>query len=187
MYFGSGRWFAKNDEWEASTNAIYGVPINTDGTDISAPQLIDVTNINNTGEICSNTGSYGWYINLLNSDSTNKEGKEKIITDPTGSDNIAVFVSIRPNSDVCSLGGKTRVWTLNCATGGAPKGCGSGSKSTVEGTILLQLSGGDIQQIKMDKDTRVSNWYTGIAPENAPPIIKYTGSYTGEILLWLEK
>lgn len=187
MYFGSGRWFAKNDEWEDSTNAIYGVPINTDGTDISVPQLIDVTNINNTGEICSNIGSYGWYINLLDSDFANKEGKEKIITDPTGSDNIAVFVSIRPNSDVCSLGGKTRVWTLNCATGGAPKGCGSGSESNVEGTILLQLSGGDIQQIKMDKDTRVSDWYTGIAPENAPPIIKYTGSYTGEILLWLEK
>ncbi len=109
--------------------------------------------------------------------------------------NVVLFTTTEPIDDLCAFGGRTRVWALNCATGQSiQETCLSYplDLNLLKGSLLLQLSGGNIEQIKI-KDVGSSNssngkatqWYTGTAPETAPPVV--IGLKKGEILLWLER
>ncbi len=192
MYLGTGRWFAKDDDWEVGSNKLFGIPLEIT-KDNNGDYYIDiytgtqdVTDENLVDNVCREAKQgviRGWYIRLDNG--------EKMITDPsTTTNNLIIFATVKPNQNVCSFGGDTRLWTLNCATGGKPDSCqGIYEISNIGGSVLLQLSGGDIQQIKLTENMgRTTNWFRGIAPENAPPTISFNNStFTGEILLWLEK
>ena len=100
---------------------------------------------------------------------------------------------MQPNSDVCGFGGRTRVWALNCATGAGVFDKSGTCKGNFQvkfpkGLLLLQLSGGDVQQIG-EKELNQSihtGWYVGTPPNTAPPFISPKG-FRGQLLLWLEK
>jgi len=138
----------------------------------------------------------GWYINLEGT--TTDHLKEKMITDSIKTPfNVILFATIEPVKSICGLGGRTRVWGLNCATGGAITGCTVNNlykinPARVQGKLLLQLSGGNIEQIDVNQiannpTSRKTNWSTGLAPEGAPPFVTPYKNLKGKLLLWLER
>ncbi len=204
MYFGTGRWFKNIDDWEVNNNTLFGIPIDIKEDSDGNKYISLITNTENMTDqnnqkICTeaqNGQIKGWYINLEGS--TTDHLKEKMITDPIKTPfNVVLFATIEPVKAICGLGGRTRIWGLNCATGGVITGCTVNdlykiNPSTVQGMLLLQLSGGNIEQININNiaqntSSRTTNWTTGIAPEGAPPFVKPYKELKGKILLWLER
>ena len=212
IYFGTGRWFSKKDNSEISDNYLVGVPLipYTSNGNISnfrdfdyitlPTKYVNVSDESKAKTICNDTTGNnldGWYLKL-----NGEEGsflREKNISDPTPTkQNIIIFTTTQPNGDVCQFGGRSRVWRLNCALGTAidyscPGGVNSPFKLSKEpkGTLFLQLSNGNIITVNLASDftknqNRTTEWFEGIAPETATPLITSVG-LQGELLLWLEK
>ncbi len=191
MYFGTGRWFYKTDEVSVSKpNKLYGIRLDND----FRPNV----NFAHSSTICNEKKpNYSWYINL----NQNDEGyyPERMITDPTTTKKDAIiFTTMEPTGDICGYGGRTRVWVLNCATGGSlAENCNNYEPRNMKGKILLQLSGGDIHQIDIQdiyngNDSSVSKyttWMQGTPPPSSPSIIYPPGASKifGELLLWIER
>ena len=214
LYFGSGRWFYKYDSTEITDNALFGVPLLTDTGSYNSfnyaylsKRLVDVTDSKNAETVCSDASKGivdGWYIRLESSDLSRGYLKEKAISDPTTTeDNVIIFTTVQPSGEPCKLGGRSRLWVLNGATGGSIlDNCSVFGISKLYGTVLLQLSGTDIQEIRLRYDrlsghsniasvlpqggNRATVWFTGIAPESAPPFIYPSNALVGTLLLWLE-
>ena len=105
----------------------------------------------------------GWYITMDASTST--LGAERVITDPTPDGAGAVyFVSFAPNSDICGFGGTTYLWALDYATGGSVT-------YEMQGTALVQLSTGEIQEIDLSDSTTFSEKLSRRTPgfQGIPP------------------
>ena len=124
---------------------------------------------------------------------------ERLTTDPTKSaGNKIYFTTSEPTSDPCSYGGQSRVWGLNCATGGAitDTSCSGFTVTDLSGTVYLQTSTGAIYQINAassftDSSTgnRTTQWFIGMPPETSPPVVQPTSSPTksGQLIQWIEK
>jgi type IV pilus assembly protein PilY1 len=206
VYFGTGRWFYKTDSTDI-TDRLVALPLNCNASGCTVvTEVINSSEESGSEEVCSQLqegAKLGWYIELNTSD----EGylSERVITDPTKTSlDVAIFTSIEPTSDVCGFGGRTRMWLLNCATGGRLlQDCKNYNVNKFVGTVLLQLSGADIKQISIlwekgnpesnvssvfsEEATRATDWFTGIAPESAPPFVIPGGTLVGKLLLWLER
>ncbi len=200
IFFGSGRWFYKTDNpLPGQRERIYGIPLNCDKTGCTPNlSIADVTY--SSSNVCTdakNGVTRGWYIEL----DPSEEGyfKERVITDPTKTDqNVIIFPTSQPTADLCGFGGRSRVWILNCATGGAlNENCPGYEIKNVSGKLLLQLTGGDIREISLSEylssgtPKRKSNFYQGMLPENSLPFITPAEAgkkvRKGKILLWFEK
>lgn len=209
MYFGTGRWFYKYDDKETDRNLLFGIPLikNLNGHYSLPKKVVNVTQARDSETVCSDARNGkidGWFIKLNRSDLSKGYLKEKDISDPTlTKDNVIIFTTVQPNGEPCELGGRSRLWALNCATGGSiVEECDVYQVSKLYGTVLLQLSGADINEIRLKYDrsagqsnisnilikkgNRATNWFTGIAPESAPPFVYPSGSLVGTLLLWLE-
>jgi type IV pilus assembly protein PilY1 len=134
----------------------------------------------------------GWYLRL--NGKSGKYLKEKNISNPSvSSKDIVFFSTITPSSDFCDFGGKTRVWVLNCATGGSilSNNCPGYEIDVDNFTFLLQLSGGNIEEIQATALTkeggRATDYMSGIASEEGGLPMFPKSTLEGEILLWLEK
>ncbi len=205
IYFGTGRWFYKADNsLPGQKNRLYGTPLvcerDKDGNIVNCAPLTDVdTNPNNVCINAQNNILRGWYIELDLGD--NDYYKERDITDiALTNQNVVLFTTIEPTKDPCKFGGRTRIWALNCATGGSIVDeclyqAYNIDKNKLKGAALLQLSGGNIQQISLKEianeqatnNSKTTNWFTGTAPEGAPSFVYPAPPLKGEILLWLER
>ena len=201
LYFGTGRWFFKEDEIGQNSNdveKIYGVLI--DGC--LTGNNCNINNIHSNNNICSElptttndlTITTAWVQELRAKE--NNFYKERSTTDPTISNlNIIMFTTFQPSSDPCTFGGRSRVWALNCATGGPinDNSCPPYTDLNPEGTIYLQLSRGNIVRINLSPDSfssegnKASNWHTGVPPESPTQFIAPLSSPKGKIIYWLEK
>jgi len=203
IYFGTGRWFYKADNvLSGQKNRLYGTPLVCDrdenGNIIDCYPVTDVDP--NPKNVCTNAQRNilrGWYVEL--DLGNNDYYKERNITDPAlTSQNAVLFTTIEPTKDPCKFGGRTRIWALNCATGGALLDyCPVYriDERKLRGSALLQLSGGNIQQInlrqlaneELNNNSRSSKWSAGTSPEGAPSFVVPIPGSGGEILLWLER
>lgn len=131
--------------------------------------LKDVTNVANAAALnCGIDDSYkGWYINLdsggnCTSTDTTQCGAERNTTDPYAATNgVVYFTTMKPYTDVCSLGGKSFIWAVNYCNGAAP------NQSLLTGKAMVQLSTGSIEQ----KDLKTAFTDNGL---------RRTGSMEGE-------
>jgi len=165
LYFGTGRYFYKADTLTPSTPfQLYGVtdpcyswhdssltpkgPTNayasacTDQVDTS--KLVNQSG--NTPTATIDPAAPGWYLNLAMSETYkgSNYSAERVITNPNANGNGTVFFStLLPSTDVCGVGGNTYIWALKYDSGGAPM------TATLQGSILLQVSTGDLQQISL--------------------------------------
>ncbi|WP_457678578.1 pilus assembly protein [Thermovibrio sp.] len=205
LYFGTGKWFYKTEEPQEQQR-LYGLPLNCTSSGCTiTKEVVNTSDDSGSEQVCTslNSGSLvGWFLNL----STDDEDylAERNITDPTKTDyNVALFTTIEPTSDPCGFGGRSRMWLLNCATGGSVASeCKNFKVNSFKGTVLLQLSGSDIHQVYINwtgsvqgsnlgevfpkNSERATAWYIGIAPEFSPPFVK-PGGIIGTLLLWLER
>jgi len=205
IYFGTGRWFYKTDE-EGQTafdvEKLYGVRI--DECLNEGHGHCSINNAHNAQEICNQielneAQNIAWTVEDLEP-RDDEYFKERTITDPTISTyNMVFFTTTQPSSDICKFGGRSRLWALNCATGGNMTSSCPGiipsptSSGKVGGTLLLQLSRGNIEDVKVDEEAfsyeggKSSEWMTGIPPESSTPLTGGPPGSEGELILWLEK
>ncbi|WP_457621475.1 pilus assembly protein [Persephonella sp.] len=194
IYFGTGKWFYKEDNPQPTKpNKIYGIPLNCDSTECSV--LGSVYNISDSPVgVCNyiSTSRVGWYRELdLGSGSYMKE---KNLASPSVTNFGAVFFSTsQPNLDICSVGGRHRIWHFNCATG-APitYNCDAGYYVTSNYTLLYSDTGGRINQETKPDDTTDdfsttgnTGWKEHLVVGGQNPQTAFTPG--GEILLWLER
>lgn len=219
IYFGTGRWFYKTDDLGQNSNDfeyLYGVNIKDclENDNCSINSAVNVAS--SCTELQNNNNLYAWKIPLDPINNTLGFGKERNISDvgvmPWA--NTVMYSTMQPSSNPCAMGGRSRIWELNCATGKSiwDDTC---SGYTVDTSLVscgyLQTSTSAINQIcKSDTNPPTSSgggnpnpdqpphdssrpegtstWFTGVTPET-PPIIPPPASpgYTGRILLWLEK
>jgi len=169
LYFGTGRYFYKNDDPALSVQQrLYGIkepcyatanrgahtPLASvaggSNNDI-APACTDAvsgTIVNQSGDAATAPAASlddkapGWYINLDAADSASLA--ERVITDPVALPNGNVFfTTFKPSSDICKFGGDTLIWAIRYDTGGLPPA------RTMQGTALMQVSTGAFAEVKL--------------------------------------
>jgi len=123
VYFGTGRWFYKEDDSAGRNNKLYGVNISC----LRSKNCNFSSSVNNAdicGELQKNTQSktaVAWEVglNTLQIDNGTNYGKERVISDPGKMEwaDTVLFTSMQPSTNPCAYGGRSRGWGLNCATG----------------------------------------------------------------------
>ena len=198
IYFGTGRWFFKTDEEGQNINDVeklYGVRID----DCLLNENCNLNAAHNSSDMCSELESdnlAAWKVDMLEPKDSDYF-KERTITDPTPSDyNLIFFTTTQPSADLCKFGGRSRLWALNCATGGNITSSCPNDQYLIKnygGTLLLQLSRGNIYDIGVKEESftqeggRATEWMTGIPPESSTPLAGLPPGTEGEIILWMEK
>jgi type IV pilus assembly protein PilY1 len=95
---------------------------------------------------------YDQYNNkMLNPDGTevtDSVGAERVLTNikATLTNQMLTVTTFKPYTDQCMLGGKTYLWALNMATGGAL------SAASLRGIAILQVSTGNIKKVDLSED-----------------------------------
>ncbi len=224
MYGGTGRYFFPLDNYgpsgagSAGKNFIFGTPFLCDEYDLdtTAPGYPNTTkhcggmnfmNQNSITKVCGNLsdvaqiGKAAWQIYL--DDAEESYLKERIITDPTMTSlNEVFFTSAEPTSQACGFGGRSRMWGLNCATGGTlvDTSCTGFEITDHSGTLYLQTSTGAIFQFSPSSaftgpstgadigDTRTTDWRAGMPPESPVPFVAPSSTAkAGAVIHWMEK
>ncbi|OAQ20716.1 pilus assembly protein [Thermosulfurimonas dismutans] len=197
IFFGTGRWFFKDDEPGQNTQdteKLYGVSIDdclTGGSCMINPAhgFDDPCN-----DLLAANRVPAWRITLAPKDDI--YFKERLITDPTTTDmNIILFTTFQPTADICGYGGRTRVWAMNCAIGGAlnDTSCPGYTLESYGGTIYLQLSRGNIEEFKLSTESftqeagKATEWQIGVPPDGHPPFLRPFQSAVGHIIYWFER
>ena len=160
LFFGTGRYYYGADDM-GGQRTLFGVKdpcfkavVNhLDGTvskkgdldeacteaPVTKSSLDNQTNISATS-----LTSKGWYIEL--DAASGSSGAERIITDTVSQVNgLCFFTSFKPNADVCSFGGSSHLWVVDCATGTAP------NPNALKGRALIQVSTGSFQSVDFEK------------------------------------
>lgn len=186
LYFATGRYYyrssAGSDDPSAQRN-LFGIvePCFVNGgytPACSTQRLLSELSPVDTTTAAGVSTSTGWYVNLEgpgsfiydeNNNGTTTDdvyrdyNAERDITDPVTDpiSGIAYFTTFKPYNDLCSIGGKTFIWALQYDTGGAP--------TNLQGTALIQVSTGVIQQMNLSNSfTSMFGRRTG-AMEGLPP------------------
>ena len=195
IFFGTGRWFYKDDEPGQNTNdteKLYGVRID----DCLAGGNCNINAAKSANDSCtelsSGTGLFSWYRELAPKDTD--FSKERLISDPAiTSFDVVLFATTQPTGNVCGFGGRSRLWGLNCATGQGllDTSCPNYIANVPDNmAALLQLSRGNIEVIGKTSFTQESgsatDWFKGTTPES-PPTLPGGGGASGKIILWIEK
>ncbi len=130
---------------------------------IAVGSLTDVTTA-----VTGTLPSSGWYIDLESAGTYSYNGTSRIysaertITNPlTTAQGNVFFTTYKPYSDSCSIGGKSFLWAVNYYNGAAP--------SAMQGTALIQVSTGSIEQKKLadaftEKGGRKTSAMEGVPP-----------------------
>ena len=193
IFFGGGRYFVKDDD-PIDIRYLYGVKPDMcfaehEGrTHCVRTDLYDMTDLPGGGVTPDYT--YGWYIGLDSQDGD--WGAERLVTDPTVYKRNAnageiYFVTMQPNTHPCEFGGRSYIWRVEATTGGAP------AESEMPGTLLVQLSTGQILEAKesslfAEKGGRRTGPFSGVPGEQAAPILgPASASWTGTIIHWVER
>ena len=221
LYAGTGRYFSSQDSYgftssgTTSPNYLMAIPFtcdqyNNNCTTISSlnsltPGVASSTVCSNLQQGASALAQDGWEIALDTAGQDAGFLAERLITDPVTdpgtSQNILnqiYFITTEPTNDPCGYGGQSRVWGMNCATGGAITGqCPSGDANSyaipATSNLLVQTSTGAITKVTAgdfgQEGNRATNWIVGIPPENSPPVGQgaTTPNQPGQLIQWIEK
>ena len=228
LYTGTGRYFYPMDSYTGTANSgldyIMGIPFicneanaqscNNQSTGNMCSCADFTSALNDSQNACTNLqqGSLseaGW-INTLDTGAY-PYLNERMTTDPTAAANNMIFLTTsEPTADPCGYGGQSRVWGLNCATGGAldDRTCGGYTIATdLTGALYMQTSTGAINKININTSTssnpntaappssftsngdKTTPFYQGMPPESAPPFIPPTvpKNKMGQMIQWMEK
>ncbi|MGE4497212.1 MAG: hypothetical protein AB7E48_04975 [Deferribacterales bacterium] len=191
IYFGTGRWFYKTDEAGVNANDhnyLYGVRIDDcDGGNCN------LNNAHSSADACSQllsgNGSFSWYKEL-----EAKSGSflmERLLSDPEPISyaNVIFFGTTEPNSDICSFGGRSRVWGLNCASGSAIALSCDGQYAIDPDDVppvWVPRTPGDITKIP-SPETETTDWKEGAIIGDIQSAAEQGRERKGRLLFWIEK
>lgn len=184
LYFGSGRYYFKEDD-KSAVRTLIGVKdacykandaINAPTGD-TCKSAIDFSSgtgfVNQSGTISASTGANGWYITLdAENVPTTGYSAERSITDPVAMTNGAVFfTTFKPSVDICSFGGNSYMWGVKYDTGGAA------SSASLQAKALIQVSTGSFEEISLATaltamgGRKMGTPMVGKPPNDPPPIV----------------
>ncbi|MBI5098162.1 MAG: hypothetical protein HZB30_02850 [Nitrospirae bacterium] len=188
LYFGAGRYYSTLDIGAGDLTKrwkIFGFKdpcFSSSGYDtdcITERSLSDLDPVTDVLLVKTNPDDVvnGWYIELDTAGTG--YGAERVITDPLATTlGVVFYTTYKPYSDICAYGGKTVLWAVKYATGGAP--------SDLKGIALIQVSTGAIEQVNLssaltEHDGRSSAEIEGVPPTaqglsimTPPPPVKRT-------------
>ncbi|GAB1535998.1 PilC/PilY family type IV pilus protein [Geovibrio sp. ADMFC3] len=191
IYFGTGRWFYKIDEAGINANEhnyLYGVRI-----DDCIGGNCNLNNAHTSEESCSQllseNRSFAWS-KVLEPKSGNYL-MERLLSDPEPVDyaDVVFFGTTEPNSDICSFGGRSRVWGLNCATGSAiALSCDGEYQVDVSKVppIWVPRTPGDISKVSSPED-ETTDWKEGAIIGDIQSAAEQDRERKGRLLFWIEK
>ena len=204
IYFGTGRYFYKQDTPNGTKERLYGLKIDEC---LNENCSFDPAGLYTSSDSCSNIddSNYGWYQELLGANT--KYNKERTYTKATTTDdNVVFFTTTQPTSDICGFGGRTRLWGMNCATGESltNQRCNNYQTDKIIGSILLQTSIGKITKfnIKITDVTggvhnnatpftkakgKATKWVKGLSSPDMPPFHQFKPKQPAEILYEIER
>ncbi|RJR14554.1 MAG: hypothetical protein C4581_13790 [Nitrospiraceae bacterium] len=171
LYFGAGRYYSTLDAGAGDLTKrwkIYGfkdpcfsssgydtTTCNTVYTPANLDNVTDIANVKSDPDDVEK----GWYINLDTAGTG--YGAERVITDPLATTlGIVFYTTYKPYSDICSYGGKTVLWAVKYATGGAPSS---------RGIALIQVSTGAIEQLNLEEALTEHDGRSSAEMEGVPP------------------
>ena len=178
VYFGAGRYFYKraaDTDDQDGQRRLYGIldPCWRNSTVGWEPgclvRTISELSPINLASTSGTNNSKGWYIDLEPSGPYDHDGvlkqyfAERVLTDPTITDQgYLFFTTYKPYCEECSIGGKSFLWAFFGETGAAPG-------DALQGSVLLQVSTGSVEQIKLstafvDKGKRRTAALEGVPP-----------------------
>jgi hypothetical protein len=191
LFAGTGRYFFTLDDYKGSSlNSIMGIPFTCNELN---QNCTSIASLNDSSTACTNLqagtlGQAGW-ANTLN-EASGSFLRERLTTDPTVSaSNKIYFTTSEPTSDPCGYGGQSRVWGLNCATGGAlSDSCNGYGITDTSGTLYLQTSTGAIYQISTFNGKTTAEM-PGMPPDNSLPNVlpTTTPNQSGQLIQWIER
>ncbi|MEW6601614.1 MAG: PilC/PilY family type IV pilus protein, partial [Nitrospirota bacterium] len=170
IYFGAGRYFSTLDTGAGDLTKrwkIYGFKdpcFSSAGYDTDCTAQITLAALDNVTDITQVKSDpddvlNGWYISLDNAGTG--YGAERVITDPLATTlGIVFFTTYKPYSDICAYGGRTVLWAVKYATGGAP---------STKGIALIQVSTGAIEQINLSTALTEHGGRSSTEIEGVPP------------------
>jgi len=191
IYFGTGRWFYKTDEAGVNSNDhnyLYGVRI-----DDCIGGNCNLNNAHTSEESCSQllsgNGSFAWS-KVLEPKSGNYL-MERLLSDPEAIDyaDSVFFGTTEPNSDICSFGGRSRVWGLNCATGSALAiSCDGAYEVDISKVppIWVPRTPGDITKVS-SPENETTDWKEGAIIGDIQSAAEQARERKGRLLFWIEK
>ena len=191
IYFGTGRWFYKTDEAGVNSNDhnyLYGVRI-----DDCIGGNCNLNNAHTSEESCSQllsgNGSFAWS-KVLEPKSGNYL-MERLLSDPEPIDyaDSVFFGTTEPNSDICSFGGRSRVWGLNCATGSALAiSCDGAYEVDMSKVppIWVPRTPGDITKVS-SPENETTDWKEGAIIGDIQSAAEQARERKGRLLFWIEK
>jgi type IV pilus assembly protein PilY1 len=187
VYFGTGRYYyvqnTSSDDPKGQRR-LFGIKdpcMKGTGYDFSCTtarnfsDLSDVTDIKDAQALTSSgtangSGFFGWYISLdpdglytyLPDPETNFMAERDIANPLATSSGVVYFTTYKPYTDLCLLGGKSFIWTLQYNTGDFPH---------VTGLALVQTSTGAIEQLPITdrKSTALEGLPSGSPTMQKPP------------------
>lgn len=195
LYFGTGRYFYKDDD-KSNPGRLVGMKepcyskndddfkvINVGDPAVSCKAEVAFNSSNFVDQTSSIqppenvNGKFGWYIDMLGEDTTNKFGAERSITDAVALPNGAVFfTSFMPSTDVCNFGGKSFMWGVLYSSGG------NVPSKALQGKALVQVSTGSFEEVNLataltDQGGRKMGVpMVGKPPTDPPPIVSPSGN-----------
>ncbi|MEW6108537.1 MAG: hypothetical protein AB1632_05105 [Nitrospirota bacterium] len=187
LYFGTGRYFFKDDD--ITQRQLFGIkdpclrdpslviPLASCSVDAASQFCLECVGSSYdpkpvsglSDKTCSGlTGaaltacldasvSTGWFITL------DSPPAERVITDPLATPTGTVFyTTFAPSADVCDFGGSTYLWAVNYKTGGAVG-------SYLHGTALIQVSTGAIEEVNLETAFTEEGGRRSTAIQGVPP------------------
>jgi type IV pilus assembly protein PilY1 len=159
LFFGTGRYFYKNDDnfTTSTVQALYGIKdpcynnsaklgnyLAPSCTDAVSGTIVDQSGSSAAPATSLSTSAGGWKILLDDKDTTNGYMTERVITDTLANTNGAVFfTTFKPSSDLCNYGGNTLLWAVRYDTGATPPA------AAMQGKALMQVSTGAFKEITL--------------------------------------
>lgn len=131
VFFGTGRYLTDADLTTTDTESFYGVIDDNSGTTVSAANLV-----NQTSSITALTsGQRGWFVNLVQATG------ERITRRPVLIAGTVYVPSFRPNSDPCTGGGDSWLYSFDYKDGSAPSNANGTENNTVAGRVESKGAG----------------------------------------------
>ncbi|MBF0320946.1 MAG: hypothetical protein HQL01_14200 [Nitrospirae bacterium] len=221
IHGGSGRYFNPGEDYSISqSDFLFGVPMLYTASNCCDPTTGCSNSINSlhsesitSGDTCStmttsrvnNILQKGWTWQLNPTGTTDSFGivykKERVVSDPVLTSNVAVFTSTEPSADTCAYGGQSRAWAMNCMLGTSIKDTSTGTtacssyvvaSNVLTGKVFLQLSTAAINQLTLGTaftglGGRASAFFTGITPESPPSILAGPSTTKSKLMHYIER
>jgi type IV pilus assembly protein PilY1 len=125
LFFGTGEFLTGSDPSNTSQQTIYGIIDDNSGATLTTANLVNQSNT----FTALTAGQRGWYVNLT------QQAGERVTRSPALIAGTLYVPSFLPNSNACTGGGQSWLYTLDYKDGSAPDHANGTANNTTNGRV----------------------------------------------------